>query len=47
MAPARAGPSPYTLSLAATTAASTATDPTERSIPPEMMTNVMPSAVSA
>ena len=41
------GPAAHGLTSAATTLASAATAPTERSIPPVMITKVMPSAISA
>jgi hypothetical protein len=41
-----AGTSPYWLAQAATTPPSANTDPTDRSMPPVMMTNVIPSATT-
>ena len=38
---------PACSSVASTTPASARSDPTERSMPPEMMTNVIPSAITA
>ena len=44
---ARTGGTPLTIRLADSTAASAAVGPTDRSMPPEMMTSVMPSATQA
>ena len=45
--PSRPGKRPYGLSRAETTLAMAAVEPTERSMPPVMMTKHMPSAISA
>src|SRR5271165_1488827 len=44
---ARTGCKPAAIAEAETTAENAATDPTERSMPPEMITSVMPTAIQA